>query len=107
MGLFLPQSSSAFAKASAGEAGGFGQLCVLGKLCSQSKLLPRSIAFVHGRLGRHSFALSRLNKRGFCTGILVYAYILMECFKNRGFWMRGIWFLYKHISICIYAYGVL
>ncbi len=26
---------------------------------------------------------------GFCTNILVYAYILMECFKNHGFFSEG------------------
>jgi len=36
----------------------FSQLCVLGNRCSESKLSPQSIAFVHRRLGRHSFALS-------------------------------------------------
>ena len=55
---------------------------------------------------------------------LVYAYILMDCFKNQGFENDGFenqWFLkegfmvfdgncgflYRDISICIYTYGLL
>jgi hypothetical protein len=32
----------------------------------------------------------RINNKGFCRGILVYAYILIYYFKNQGFLNEGI-----------------
>jgi len=82
---FWPQSSSPFAKASAGQAENtefLASFVFSAEVCSQSKLLPQSVAFVHRRLSHHSFALSWPN-----SYVVGWGLRGDRSWRIRGFWV--------------------